>query len=102
MALYSGPQTFTNPDLCTLQTCSLDEANFTYIPTLAGNSLYAGIFGVLVLSQIFLGIRYRTWGFMAGMFSGITLEIIRGTSGSNFGVEGSRGVQKRVEGSKCI
>ena len=29
-------------------------------------------------------------------------QLYRGTSGSNFGVEGSRGIQKRVEGSKCI
>ncbi|KAL9117753.1 MAG: hypothetical protein Q9187_005708 [Circinaria calcarea] len=76
MSLYNGPPTSINPELCTLQTCSLDQANYDYIPTLAGNSLFTAIFGILVLAQVFFGIRYRTWGFLVGMFCGITLEII--------------------------
>ena len=76
MALYNGPQTFTDPELCTLQTCSLNQSNLDYIPTLAGNGLFTAIFGVLVLAQIFFGIRHRTCGFLVGMFSGLTLEIL--------------------------
>jgi hypothetical protein len=63
-------------DLCTLSTCSLLQAHYQYIPTLAGNALYIGIFALLLLVQIFFGIRYRTWGFLAGMIGGLILEII--------------------------
>lgn len=63
-------------ELCTLQTCSLLQAHYQYLPSLAGNALYAGIFGILLLIQIFLGFRYRTWGFLVGMFGGLVLEVI--------------------------
>jgi hypothetical protein len=70
----------TNPaipdDQCTLQTCSLAQAHVSYIPTLFGNSLYLGIFGAVLAVQIFLGIRYRVWGFLCGMIGGLTLEIL--------------------------
>jgi len=60
-----------NPNLCTLQTCDLSLASFLYIPTLPGNALYAGIFGVLVFAQLFLGIKYKTWGYMTAMILGL-------------------------------
>ena len=70
-----------NPGFCTLQTCpyELDGkvlANTTYMPTLAGNALYTAIFGLLLTTQIFLGIHHRTWGYLYGMFGGLTLEVI--------------------------
>ncbi|KAI9850837.1 MAG: hypothetical protein M1838_004990, partial [Thelocarpon superellum] len=49
---------------CTLQTCSLAQAHFTYLPSLAGNALYLSIFAVCLVVQIFFGWRYRTWGFL--------------------------------------
>lgn len=48
----------------------------TYVPTLPGNALYAGIFGLLLISQILLGVRYRIWGFLGGMFGGLVLEVL--------------------------
>ncbi|KAL0258566.1 phospholipid-translocating ATPase rsb1 [Diplodia seriata] len=63
-------------EYCTIDTCSLELANFTYIPTLAGNATYLAIFAVLVPFQLFFGIRYRTWGFLVGMIGGLALEII--------------------------
>lgn len=64
-----------NTDLCTLQTCPLELDGFLfaemdYIPTLAGNALYAAIFGLLAFVQVFYGIRYRTWTFLGCMISG--------------------------------
>lgn len=74
MGLIKNP---TIPDdLCTLQTCSLLQAHFQYIPTLAGNALYLGIFGLLLAVQVFIGVKHRTWGFLGGMIGGIVLEII--------------------------
>lgn len=74
MGLIKNP---TIPDdLCTLQTCSLLQAHFQYIPTLAGNALYLGIFGLLLAVQVFIGVKHRTWGFLGGMIGGVVLEII--------------------------
>ncbi|OAP63383.1 hypothetical protein AYL99_02610 [Fonsecaea erecta] len=65
------------PANCTLATCSIKEyGQIDYIPTLVGNAIYTGIFGFLLLLQVFLGIRYRTWGFLAGMACGIVLEVV--------------------------
>lgn len=62
--------------LCTLSTCPIAWAQVDYDPTLAGNLIYLVIFAILFLAQGFLGIRYRTWGFLVGMFCGIFLEIL--------------------------
>ncbi|KIW97467.1 uncharacterized protein Z519_01051 [Cladophialophora bantiana CBS 173.52] len=67
----------STPNNCTIATCSVKEyGQIAYIPSLPGNAIYAGIFGLLLLLQIFLGIRYRTWGFLVGMACGIVLEIV--------------------------
>jgi hypothetical protein len=68
--------TFDSAD-CTLATCSVKEyGQIQYIPTLAGNAIYAGIFGVLLACQIFLGVRHKTWGYLVGMVFGLLLEIV--------------------------
>ncbi|EXJ56921.1 hypothetical protein A1O7_07265 [Cladophialophora yegresii CBS 114405] len=68
--------TFDSAD-CTLATCSVKEyGQIQYIPNLAGNVIYAGIFGVLLFSQLFLGIRHKTWGYLVGMLCGLALEIV--------------------------
>jgi len=71
----------TNPIIpdedCTLATCTLAQAHIHgYVPTLAGNVLYAGIFGLILFLQLGLGVYYKTWGYMVGMVCGCTLEII--------------------------
>lgn len=65
-----------NLDQCTLTTCTLAQAHFDYVPSLAGNSLYTAIFGLALIAQLFFGIRYKTWGFMAAMFGGLVLEVV--------------------------
>lgn len=66
-----------NPsEYCTLGTCPLSEANFTYVPNLAGNLIYIALFRAMLLSQVVLGIRWKTWGYQVGMFGGLALEII--------------------------
>ncbi|KAF9641294.1 hypothetical protein BFW01_g654 [Lasiodiplodia theobromae] len=67
---------FDYGDYCTLDLCPIELANFTYVPTLAGNATYLAIFAALLPFQLFFGIRYRTWGFLIGMFGGLVLEII--------------------------
>ncbi|PQE27910.1 hypothetical protein CJF30_00009097 [Rutstroemia sp. NJR-2017a BBW] len=64
------------PHNCTLQTCDLTMASFEYLPTVAGNGIYAGIFGLAILAQLFLGIKHKTWGYMVAMLFGLLLEVI--------------------------
>lgn len=61
---------------CTLQTCCLEQGTVRYLPTLGGNAAYAAIFALILVLQIGLGVRYRTWGFAVGMFAGLLLELL--------------------------
>ncbi|MCJ1228076.1 hypothetical protein MMC12_004737 [Toensbergia leucococca] len=65
-----------NPQYCTLQTCDLSLASFTYIPNLAGNAFYLAIFALFFIGQSVLGIRFRVWGYMGAMLLGLILEVI--------------------------
>lgn len=61
---------------CTVETCSLSCAQVEYLPTLGGNALYATAFALLLIAQLGLGIKYKTWGFMIGMICGLLLEVV--------------------------
>jgi len=62
---------------CTYATCSVQEyGQIEYIPTFAGNMTYGGIFLFVLMLQVFFGVKYKTWGFMAGMICGLILEIV--------------------------
>lgn len=50
-------------------------ANVQYVPSFAGNATYLSIFAILLVPQLYLGIRHRTWGFLTGMVVGGLLEI---------------------------
>ncbi len=63
-------------DNCTVGTCPLSCAQVEYLPTLAGNAVYAAAFGLLLVAQLGLGIKYKTWGFMVGMICGLILEVV--------------------------
>jgi hypothetical protein len=73
---WVAPSLAAHPDSCTLQTCPLSLAHLSYLPTLPGNALYAAIFGLCLIAQIALCVRYHIWGFLCGMFGGLVLEII--------------------------
>lgn len=64
------------PYLCTLQTCDLSMSSFDYIPSLGGNAVFAAIFGILLIAQLVLGIRYKIWGYMTAMLLGLLAELI--------------------------
>ncbi|KAH8690283.1 putative RTA1 domain protein [Talaromyces proteolyticus] len=67
---------FENPDLCTLSTCPLSLANVDYDPSLWGNLLLLALFGAVMICQIGMGIRYRTWSYLIAMTGGLILEVI--------------------------
>ncbi|KAH8821984.1 RTA1 like protein-domain-containing protein [Xylogone sp. PMI_703] len=60
---------------CTVRTCPFSCAQVQYLPTLAGNAVYAAAFGLLLIMHLGLGIKYKTWGFMVGMICGLILEV---------------------------
>lgn len=62
--------------LCTLQICPLTLAHVDYLPNLGGNLFYTTIFGLAIVAQIGLAIRYKIWGFGCAMFGGLVLEIL--------------------------
>ncbi|KAM5351000.1 hypothetical protein ACJ41O_003723 [Fusarium nematophilum] len=45
-------------------------------PNLGGNAFFLSCHALLILPQIFFGIRHKTWGFLFGMFCGHVLEIL--------------------------
>jgi hypothetical protein len=65
-----------NDILCTLSTCDLTLAHFTYIPNLGANAFLAALFGACAVVQLGLGIRYKTWGFLVAAICGLALEVI--------------------------
>lgn len=74
---YGNLTLLLNPDqLCNTTICDLTLAHFNYLPSLPGNALYAGVFSVYILVNLFLGIRHRTWGYMVAMVLGLIGEVI--------------------------
>lgn len=54
----------------------MEQATISYRPDVAGNLIYAAVLGAILLTQIGFGIRYKTWGFLTGMFCGLLLEVL--------------------------
>lgn len=46
------------------------------VPSLAGNILHLSVFAVLFFIRIFLGIHYRTWGFLVSIVCRLALEVM--------------------------
>ncbi|KAL6231529.1 hypothetical protein BDW75DRAFT_42576 [Aspergillus navahoensis] len=66
--------TITAP--CTPETCPLDWALIRYFPNMAGNILYLALFALMLLTQLYQGLRFRTWSYLASMTCGALLEVI--------------------------
>lgn len=69
------------PDYCDVCNCPLvldgvQLANMQYRPSLAGNVALAAIFGLFLIAQVGLAIRYKTRGFGIAMACGLILEIV--------------------------
>lgn len=66
----------SDPSECTMQTCPLDMAYIEYQPSVPGNAILLGVFGVMVIGQLGLGFIFRTWSFMLAMVAGLILEVL--------------------------
>lgn len=61
---------------CNLDNCPIEWSIYTYRPSLAANVSLAAIFGTLGLVHLFLGVRWKSWGFMGGMLAGCISEVV--------------------------
>ncbi|CAI6089510.1 unnamed protein product [Clonostachys chloroleuca] len=61
---------------CTLEICPLDWSVYKYQPSLSANATFLALFGLAMVMHIYLGIRWRSWWFMAFMISGCIFEMI--------------------------
>ena len=61
---------------CTLETCCLAQSLFYYLPNLGGNVFFALFFGLLMFPQVYLGWKYKTWGYASGMILGLAFEVM--------------------------
>jgi len=61
---------------CTLATCPVILSKIGYIPNLAGNAFMVAWFSLMLLAQLALSIRYKTWSHLVGQFIGLVLEIV--------------------------
>lgn len=83
------PETFLLPPNCQYQQWCRDLYGFVdYVPSLTGNAALLAFFGIALLVQLFLGIRYRAWSFTVPMAVGIILEMVgyRGRIGMHYNV----------------
>lgn len=75
---YAGCDwTLTDWSYCTLDTCCLMQGGtFLYLPSFGGNVFFAVFFGLFIIPNLYLGIKHKTWGYMAGMVIGLLLEVL--------------------------
>ncbi|KAJ5011172.1 Sphingoid long-chain base transporter RSB1 [Colletotrichum sp. SAR 10_99] len=61
---------------CTLEICDIHYSLYRYRPNIAVNALFLALYGIAGLVHIFLGIRWRSYWFMAFMVLGCLSEIV--------------------------
>lgn len=61
---------------CKIGVCPIEMAIVSYQPNVAGNAIYAVCFIILLLIQLFFGIRKKTWTYMSAVCLGILGEIV--------------------------
>lgn len=68
--------TITSSDQCTPETCCLAQGQIQYLPSLPGNALFAAIFGLILIAQLIIGIKSKTWSFCIWVTFGLVGEIV--------------------------
>ena len=61
---------------CTLQNCDLSRSPFDYPPLVSAAVAYLVYFAIFFVAHIFLGIWYKTWSFLAGVFSYLLIFLL--------------------------
>ncbi|KAK1725858.1 putative RTA1 domain protein [Colletotrichum acutatum] len=61
---------------CTLSTCPVSLSRIGFLPNLGGNAFMVAWFGIILVAQIVLAIRYKTWSYLVGQACGLVLEVV--------------------------
>ncbi|ETN44824.1 uncharacterized protein HMPREF1541_09699 [Cyphellophora europaea CBS 101466] len=61
---------------CTVSVCPIELSVYGYRPSLPFSSALIALYGLCMVVQLYLGIRYKKWGFMTAMLLGCICEII--------------------------
>lgn len=69
-------KSFGPDSTCTLDTCSIEWSIYGFQPSLAANAAFLSLFILVGVGHAYLGFRWRSWGFMAGMLLGCLSEAI--------------------------
>ncbi|KAL7950892.1 RTA1 like domain-containing protein [Trichoderma barbatum] len=71
-----GTIVFGNDATCNLSNCPAEWSIYGYRPSLAANVVFAALFAIACIVHLYLGIRWRTWGFTIPVIVGCITEII--------------------------
>ncbi|RGP75554.1 rta1 like family [Fusarium sporotrichioides] len=72
----SPEDAFGSDSPCDLDTCPIDWSLYGYRPSLAANIVFVVLFSLIGIVHVYLGIRWKSWGFMTGMLLGCISEVI--------------------------
>lgn len=61
---------------CTLELCPITWSVYKYRPSLPANAIFLVLFALAMGVHIYLGVRWKSWWFMAFMIAGCLSEII--------------------------
>ncbi|EHY57193.1 hypothetical protein HRR83_002687 [Exophiala dermatitidis] len=61
---------------CTISACPVEISVYGYRPSLAASGTLIALYAICIFFQLFLGWRYKAWGFMAAMALGCIDEIL--------------------------
>ncbi|CAM1509006.1 Fc.00g027450.m01.CDS01 [Cosmosporella sp. VM-42] len=61
---------------CTLDICPLEWSVYKYRPSLPTNIVFLILYALAMAVHIYLGVRWKSWGFMTFMILGCFVEII--------------------------
>ncbi|EGR48556.1 uncharacterized protein TRIREDRAFT_107294 [Trichoderma reesei QM6a] len=71
-----GTITFGSDTTCDLHSCPVEWSIYGYRPSLAANVIFVVLFAIAGIVHLFLGFRWRTWGFTIPVLIGCITEII--------------------------
>lgn len=57
-------------------SCTVEGTLYGYQPNIGANGFFAGFFGLCLLAQLALGIRYKTWTYMIALGLGTLAETV--------------------------
>ena len=61
---------------CTLSACPVEQSVYGYRPSLRASGAFIALYGVYMINQVVLGLRFRMFGYMAAMVLGCIDEIL--------------------------